>query len=405
MKKRFCLLLALLLTAGLFAGCGTNEAAAVSVQSVGAIMGYSALGVDNRYSGIVEAGKTVAVAKAEGMEIGTLHVAVGDTVSKGQLLFTYDTDAAQLELDKARLEKEQLENSVTTKTAQIERLEKEKRTVGAEQQIDYTLQIQELQLDISEAKINIEAKQKQIDRQEKLIEDAEVRAEIAGRVQSISDTSAEDYDPSKPYMTLIETTHYRVKGTVSEQYAASLLPGTPMLVRSRMDENLVWHGTIESVDTDNPVQNNNYYMGGDEMSTASKYPFYVSLEEDAGLLLGQHVYLEADTGEEETGLYLSAAYICDVDGSPYVWAANDKDRLEKRSVSLGRYDEATDSWEVSASLSAADYIAYPDESCTVGAPIVRYDESSFEPMDDGADWADEDWADDGADWEEAGGVG
>lgn len=379
MKRYFCLLAALLLAVGLFAGCENPNQTPVSVQSVSMIMGYGALGTDNRYAGIVEAGRTVPVQKAEGMEIGELHVAVGDTVSKGQLLFTYDTDSAQLDLEKAKLEKEQLENTVSTKTAQIESLEKEKKTVTADKQIDYTLQIQELQLDVSEAKINIEAKQKQIERLQALIDNADVRAEISGRVQSISDGNAEEADPTKPYMTLIETANYRVKGSVSEQYAASLAPGTPMLVRSRMDENLVWHGTIESVDLDNPVQGNNGNMdyGSDEMTGASKYPFYVALEDDEGLLLGQHVYLEADTGDAPQGLYLYAGYILDADSDPFVWVSLG-DKLEKQPLVLGQYDEMTDSWEILSGLTAADYIAFPDETCVTGAPVVRYDEYSFE---------------------------
>lgn len=401
MKRMICMFAALLLAASLFAGCSTPNATPVSVQSVSMIMGYGALGNDNRYAGIVEAGRTVAVQKAEDMEIGTLYVAVGDPVSEGQLLFTYDTDAAQLELDKAKLEKEQLENTVATKTAAIAQLEKEKRTVAADKQIDYTLEIQELELDISEANINIEAKQKQIDRLQNSIDNSEVRAEISGRVQSVSDTSAEDYDPTKPYMQLIETANYRVKGTVSEQYAASLVPGAGMLIRSRMDETLVWYGTVESVDLDNPVQSgNNYYdsgNGGDEMSTASKYPFYVALEDDTGLLLGQHVYIETDAGEQAQGLYLYAAYLCDADGDSYVWACKG-DKLEKRSVTLGQYDELNDSWEILSGLAVDDYIAFPDETCVAGAPVVRYDEDSFDiPADD-----EDAWEDEGA-WEE--GVG
>ena len=408
MKRMICIFAALLLAASLLAGCSTPNATPVSVQSVGMLMGYGALGNDNRYAGIVEAGRTVAVQKAEDMEIGTVYVAVGDTVGEGQLLFSYDTDAAQLELDKAKLEKEQLENTVATKTAAIEQLEKEKKTVAADKQIDYTLEIQELELDISEANINIEAKQKQIDRLQNSIDNSEVRAEIEGRVQSISDTSAEDYDPTKPFMQLIETANYRVKGTVTEQYAASLVPGTRMLIRSRMDETLVWYGTVESVDLENPVQsgNNNYYdygTGGDEMSTASKYPFYVALEDDTGLLLGQHVYIEADTGEQTQGLYLYAAYLCDADGSSYVWACKG-DKLEKRSVILGHYDEMNDSWEIVSGLTVDDYIAFPDETCVAGAPVVRYDENSFDmPAEDSGAWEDEGtWEDEGA-WEE--GVG
>ena len=214
---------------------------------------------------------------------------------------------------------------------------------------------------------------------ERLTEDTEVRAETAGRVQSINEQDNENYDPSKPYITLVETAKYSIKGTVSEQFAASLYPGMPMVVRSRTDESVLWYGQIEMIDTDNPVQNNNMmYYGSDEFTSTSKYPFYVKLDSDEGLMLGQHVYIEPETGQNEQGMFLPSYYLCDLDGNPYVWAANSSDKLEKRNLTLGRYDEDADSWEILGGLTPSDYIAFPDETCVAGAGVIRYDENSFD---------------------------
>ena len=57
------LALTLLLTG--FAGCGKKNEATVSVQSVSMITGYGALGLNNRYAGIVEAGSTVSVRSSQ----------------------------------------------------------------------------------------------------------------------------------------------------------------------------------------------------------------------------------------------------------------------------------------------------------------------------------------------------
>ena len=68
------------------------------------------------------------------------------------------------------------------------------------------------------------------------------------------------------------------------------------------------------------------------------YPFYVELDSSDGLMLGQHVYIERDIGQDEQkdGLWISDYYIVDADtNEPYVWAANDKKKLEKRYVTLG----------------------------------------------------------------------
>ena len=63
---------------------------------------------------------------------------------------------------------------------------------------------------------------------------------------------------------------------------------------------------------------------GDGMTQSSNYPFYVQLDGTNGLMLGQHVYVEPDVGQQEvkTGIWLSDSFINDVDSNPYVWADN-----------------------------------------------------------------------------------
>ena len=72
---------------------------------------------------------------------------------------------------------------------------------------------------------------------------------------------------------------------------------------------------------------------------SSKYPFYVTLEGDGeGLLMGQHVYIEPDYGQEDTQdenlINLPSYFINDAEGKPWVWAQNSKGKLEKRSITL-----------------------------------------------------------------------
>ena len=66
------------------------------------------------------------------------------------------------------------------------------------------------------------------------------------------------------------------------------------------------------------------------------------------------------------------AYIVDTDGKePYVWVANEKDRLEKRNVKLGAYDEEQDTWEITEGLKETDYIVWPDGECKEGAAVKK----------------------------------
>lgn len=55
---------------------------------------------------------------------------------------------------------------------------------------------------------------------------------------------------------------------------------------------------------------------------------------------------------------------------PYVWVANKKDKLEKRKVKLGEYDEALGEYEIKSGLSQDDYIAYPMDGLYEGVSTV-----------------------------------
>ena len=160
-----------------------------------------------------------------------------------------------------------------------------------------------------------------------------------------------------------------------------------MLVRSRVGSD-VWKGSVSSIDWKNPTtgSNQNTMDGGSDVSTASKYPFYVTLDSSDGLLMGQHVYIEPDhgQGQRQEGIHLPAYYINDADTSPWVWAQDKNGKLEKRSLTLGTYEETLATYPVESGLTTEDYIAYPDETLTVGMICVPYDQRTFKPDDSNA---------------------
>ena len=150
-----------------------------------------------------------------------------------------------------------------------------------------------------------------------------------------------------------------------------------MKLTSRSGSSDTWTGTVTLVDYENPSQGSDmdryYGNSSDEMTTASRYPFYVALDSTDGLMLGQHLYIELDYGTDVTpGVGVSASFVCyNEDGSAYVWAEKNG-KLEKRNVTLGEYDAMTDVQKITEGLSVDDYIAYPDpELCVSGAPTTR----------------------------------
>ncbi len=387
MRKKFAgIALMILIFALCLAGCKDSRPK-VSVTSISEIVGIGPVGTINRFSGVVEAGETANVEKDSEMEIKEISVSVGDAVSKGQVLFTYETDSLSIDIERMQLEVEQLNNSVSTKKSQITALEKEQKAAASADKLKYTLEIQQLELDVKETEFNVTSKNKEIERAKTRLAAASVLSPVSGHVKAINNGTS-SYDPTTgqplPFISITEEGDFRVKGTINEQNAMNLSEGTPVILRSRTDATLFWRGVVSMVDFENPVTDNqNYYYGPtDEMTTSSKYHFYVRMDGDEGLMLGQHLYIEPDNGQTQTdggsdSFYLPSYYISDLDSDPWVWAASEKDKLEKRHVKLGNYNIDMDSYEIMEGLTLEDYIAYPDDSCSEGAP-VRY---PGEPME------------------------
>ena len=392
MKRIITSMIVCVLALGLLTGCGAESGETVSVESVAMITGMGYIGVTNRYAGKVVSGETAEIKKDEKKTVLEVLVEAGDMVEQGDVLFTYDMEAMQLSLDKLYIEKESLENDISSADSEIAELQKQKSSASSSQQLGYTLQIDARRADRREAEYNLALKEREIAAMEADMENTAITAPIAGRVMSVGSMDGEAElngggDETGAFIKVMDVSAYRVEGHINELNVGSLYEGMRVAVRSRVDETQVRYGTIETIDWENPVKSTqSYYGGADEMTTSSKYPFYVTLDEPDGLLLGQHVYIEPDLGEAvSAGLMLPAYYIADADGDAYVWAASEKGKLEKRSVTLGAYDPDRNEYEIVSGLDAADYIAFPDESLSAGMAVEYYDESSFGGEEDYGD--------------------
>ena len=376
MKRWLMLMIAAVMLLSL-CGCG-QSGSAVYVQSVAKLSGLGGIAPDDRFAGIVVSENVAEVDKDSDKTIKELLVKAGDDVTEGQILFSYDTDQLQLALDKQRLEKEQLEASIENYKDQIADLEKQRKKVAQASQLQYTVQIQSLQVDLKEAELNLKAKEQEVAKSENVLQNADVKSPVTGRVQEINENGTDNYGRPVAYITIQQSGSYRVKGTLGELQRGGIMEGTRMRIVSRTDENVYWLGTVSLVDYENPSQenqNNMYYgMSTDEMTASSKYPFYIELDNTDGLMLGQHVYLEVEKEEgEESGIPVSLAFICyDDDGSAYVWAENNRGKLEKRIVTLGAPNDMMGTVSVIDGLTEADYIAFPDyELCQEGVPTTH----------------------------------
>lgn len=372
----------------------------VYVSEIGTLMGNT-LGIQNRYAGVVEPQDTVDVKIDNGRKVKEVKVKVGEEVKKGQLLFEYDLSSIQEDLQAARLDFERLKNEATNIADQIISLEKEKKQATADNQLSYTIEIETNKMNLKKNEYDQKKKASEIQKLENATANTEVRSDIDGVIQKIDNSkmNTEDSDSVEDVMveetgsympggestengafiTILSTGAYRVKGKVNELNRQSIIPGEPVIIRSRADETKTWKGTMGNVDQENASSDNknNMFMGmmdssGDEQTSSSSYPFYVQLETSEGLMLGQHVYIEPDQGQEDKkdGLWLSDFFIADADKEdPYVWVADDKMHLEKRSVTLGKYDENLFEYEIVDGLTMEDCIAFPSSKLKEGMSV------------------------------------
>lgn len=374
-RKSFCLLLTICLVLTLCA-CGSEEGA-VYVQSVADLMDLGGIAPGDRFAGIVVSENVAQIQKDSDKAIGELLVTEGEDVTEGQALFSYDTEQLQLTLDKQRLELEQLRATIENYKEQIADLEKDRDKAPSGDKLQYTIEIQSLQVDLKESELSLISKEEAVTQSEAILENTTVVSPVTGRIQSINESGTDSYGNPTAYITIQQAGSYRIKGTIGELQRGGIMEGTRVRIISRTDETVYWLGTVTLVDYENPSQGSSYDMyygvSSDEMTSSSKYPFYVELDDTEGLILGQHVYMEVDTGEEEaTGISISSAFICyEEDGSTYVWAES-KGKLEKRTVTVGEYNYMLDSMEILEGLTEEDYIAFPDgELCVEGAPTTR----------------------------------
>ena len=403
MKKRILIVLGILILAGgigtgawyYFYGkdAGSSSDSVVYVSSVSMITGTESAAT-NRFAGVVEPQETVNVKIESGRKVKEVQVKTGDEVKAGQLLFEYDLSSIEDDLKQAQLDLDRLKNEAISLNEQISTLEAEKKKAKAEDQLSYTIEIETNKMNLKKNEYSQKSKTAEIEKLQSATTNTEVRSEIDGVIQkidtskmstddgdSVDDSSAMDSmsndssSDSSAFITILSTGAYRVKGKVNEQNRDSIVPGESVIIRSRVDSSKTWKGTMGSIDVNNgsTEDDSNSYWGmsstSDEQTSSTSYPFYVELDSSDGLMLGQHVYIERDIGQDEQkdGLWLSDYYIVDADtNEPYVWAANDKKKLEKRYVTLGKHDEDLGEYEIVDGLTKKDSIAFPTDALEEG---------------------------------------
>ena len=356
-----CILIAVIGIYFLFPKESNNQN--IYVQKVSTIIGSSY--TENRYSGVVESSETVDINQDGNKSITNMYVEAGQKVSKGDKLFSYDTTEASNSIAQKKLDIEAQNNEIQAQNNTIAVYKAELNKGG--DKVEIQARINDASFAIRQAQNTIKATQTEIDQLNKQIENSTVLSTIDGIIKEVNkDGGTDESGNQKPLVSITQTTDFRVKGSISEM--GTISEGTSVIVRSRVNEDQIYKGTVTKVETDPQSNSNNNFYGADSSESASKYPFYVSLDNNKGLMLGQHVYIEADNGQstKKKGIWLDASFIVsDDNGNSYVWVS-EKGKLKKRKVELGKTDEETYTTKIKSGLSVDDYIAWADDSYSEG---------------------------------------
>lgn len=384
MVKKLVLLVMALSVLLAFGGCG-GEGSAIAVQRADqlAIAGQA----EERYAGMVVSEDVVEITRDSTKKVEELYVEVGQEVKAGDKLFSYDSDALELELEKTQLEVEKMTNEQTTYTEQLEKLEKKlSNTWNESDKVRLTLEINTLKTTMMENEYNLKAKDKEITNLQEMLQNIDITAPVDGTIRKVDEEGQ-----TASYITIQQSGAYRIQGALNEMSMANgLMVGSRVKVFSRVSDD-TWMGTVISINTDESSQNNGniYYDYGfsDTVTQSSSYVFYVELDSVEGLLLGQHVYMEVYVEEESIpeGLWIPESFITDLgmneetwETTGMVWADDGTGKLTQKAVTLGMYDSMTGCYEILSGITAEDYLADPaNPGCETGAAVSRREPQDF----------------------------
>ena len=391
MKKTVIALGAALLIG--LSGCGKQTQ--INVEQAGMLT--TAATSSDKFAGVVVSDNAVEITRDSDKQISELYVSVGDTVRVNEKLFEYDTDTLSLTIDKQQLELDKLTQQIKDLDTQVKNLEKQikeldnkikkekDKKVKAEyesQRSTLDLQLRTVKADQTEATLKKSTLQAEITYNKNMLKNAVVRSPIKGTVRAINENGS-------PYITIQQAGAFQVKGTLNElSLNAGIMEGVAVTILSRVDPTQFWTGVVTLVDYNaGSSGEDDYGYGYDGMSTSTSYPFYITLDNTDGLLLGQHVYIQISAAAiSDDLLRIPEGYVMDIvmdeetwitTGS--VWTVNmESGKLAKATVILGEYDSTYGTYVILDGITAESYLADPaDPGVREGASVHMLGELEY----------------------------
>ena len=231
---------------------------------------------------------------------------------------------------------------------------------------------QEQEKKIEATKLNVKMAEADYKIKKRELEDGNIYAEFDGKVVSLL-SEEESRDRKKPMIKVSGGGGYQVEGSVNELDRETMQIGQEVTVND-WNSGESYQGKVIAIG-EFPVRTRGYSGRGNPNS--SYYPFTVFVDGEANLQTGSYVSIQYASGSGESGIYLSNPFLREEKGKSYVYVMNDKNRLEKRTVTTGKalWGSYT---EITSGLTADDYLAFPyGKNVKPGAKAKIGDMSDF----------------------------
>jgi RND family efflux transporter MFP subunit len=271
-------------------------------------------------------------------EVRSVRVREGDRVAAGQVLAEFDTAALRSQL---------AERTATLASARAQ-LEQTERTRQANAQLVRQNFISQNAFDTADSAYRaqaatVEAARAQLEQTQLMLNDAVVRAPIAGQVARRYVQPGEKVSFDAPLFAIVDLSQLEVQAQAPVSDVARIVRGAKAEVEIEGLAGRVFAGRVDRI---NPSA---------EPGTRTINVYVALANEDSSLRVGMfaRVRLAVGADEEVPALPLSAVRI--ENGLPIVWLIADG-KLVRRQVRLGRRDERAQLVEIVEGVTPADRV-------------------------------------------------
>ncbi|PFP30497.1 hypothetical protein COJ96_04585 [Bacillus sp. AFS073361] len=301
--------------------------------------------------------------------IQEIFVKEGETVTKGQKLFSYEGSTVAAELGQAEVNKKLAETSVTQMKEQITSLEQDIQeaestsitsttdttdttdTTNTTNAVDTAniatkaITIQSIQAELNKVKAELRAADLKVEKYtlqaEKLkseLETLTVISNTAGLISNLNQNVGQGFRAKEnqqlAIMQIASNDPFQIEGKLTEAEKAKITSGQSITVTSNVVANKKWKGKISEV-SDYPTYKTNANKNKDiQQETNPYYSFKASLDSQKGLYPGYNTMLDVVVQSKQL-LAVPETSIMGFGKSTYVYVQK-KGKIQKQKVETGQ---------------------------------------------------------------------